>query len=87
MSDQGEPSIIESGTTKRNMQGPGAYVIAIATQKGGVAKTTTAASLGGAFVQFGWKVLLIDLDAQANLTLALGKDPFRLHGTITDVLF
>ena len=65
----------------------GAYVIAIATQKGGVAKTTTAASLGGAFVQFGLKVLLIDLDAQANLTLALGKDPFKVHGTIIDVLF
>jgi chromosome partitioning protein len=87
VSDQDEISHIENRTLEQSFDGLGAYVIAIATQKGGVAKTTTAASLGGSFVQLGCKVLLIDLDAQANLTLALGKDPFRLHGTITDVLF
>ena len=62
-------------------------VIAIANQKGGVAKTTTVVSLGGALATHGKEVLLIDLDAQANLTLALGKDPSRLRGAITDVLF
>jgi chromosome partitioning protein len=62
-------------------------VIAIANQKGGVAKTTTVVSLGGALANHGKEVLLIDLDAQANLTLALGKDPSRLRGAITDVLF
>ncbi len=62
-------------------------VIAIANQKGGVAKTTTVVSLGGALASHGKEVLLIDLDAQANLTLALGKDPLRLRGAITDVLF
>jgi chromosome partitioning protein len=62
-------------------------VIAIANQKGGVAKTTTVVSLGGALASLGKEVLLIDLDAQANLTLALGKDPARLRGAITDVLF
>ena len=50
-------------------------IIAAANQKGGVAKTTTVVSLGGALTQLGSEVLLIDLDAQANLTLALGKDP------------
>ena len=49
--------------------------IAVANEKGGVAKTTTAASLGAALAETGKKVLLIDLDAQANLTLALGFDP------------
>jgi chromosome partitioning protein len=85
--DQEADSPVETSPFEQKAERLGAYVIAIATQKGGVAKTTTAASLGGAFVQLGWKVLLIDLDAQANLTLALGKDPFRVHGTITDVLF
>ena len=62
-------------------------IIAVANQKGGVAKTTTVVSLGGALTQLGSEVLLIDLDAQANLTLALGKDPNRVRGSITDVLF
>jgi cellulose biosynthesis protein BcsQ len=65
----------------------GVFVIAIANQKGGVAKTTTVVSLGGALVNQGKEVLLIDLDAQANLTLALGKEPSSLHGVISDVFF
>lgn len=63
------------------------YVIAVANQKGGVAKTTTVVSLGGALVEYDMEVLLIDLDSQANLTLALGKDPNRVRGAITEVLF
>jgi chromosome partitioning protein len=63
------------------------YVIAIANQKGGVAKTTSVVSLGGALVWNDKEVLLVDLDAQSNLTLALGKDPTRVRGSITDVLF
>jgi len=63
------------------------YVIAIANQKGGVAKTTSVASLGGALVWNDKEVLLVDLDAQSNLTIALGKDPNRIRGTVTDVLF
>lgn len=63
------------------------YVIAMANQKGGVAKTTSVVSLGGALVRHQKEVLLVDLDAQANLTLALGKDPTRVRGTVSDVLF
>ncbi len=63
------------------------FVIAIANQKGGVAKTTTVASLGGALVQLEQEVLVIDLDSQANLTIALGKDPGRVRGSVTDVFF
>lgn len=62
-------------------------IIAIANQKGGVAKTTTVVSLGGALAGKDQEVLLVDLDAQANLTLALGKDPNRIRGAITEVLF
>lgn len=50
-------------------------VISIANEKGGVAKTTTTLSLGGALVEAGCRVLVIDLDPQANLSLALGVQP------------
>lgn len=47
-----------------------AYIITIANEKGGVSKTTSTISLGAALVESGSKVLLVDLDSQANLTLA-----------------
>lgn len=53
----------------------GARVLAIANQKGGVAKTTTAVTLASAFVERGQRVLLIDLDAQACASFSLGIDP------------
>jgi chromosome partitioning protein len=51
-----------------------AYTIAISNEKGGVAKTTTTMSLGAALAETGKRVLLIDLDPQANLTLAAGLE-------------
>ena len=51
------------------------YIIAVSNEKGGVAKTTTTLSLGGALAEAGHKVLVMDLDPQANLTLALGVEP------------
>jgi chromosome partitioning protein len=62
------------------------YVIAVANEKGGVAKTTTALSLGAAMVELHKKALLMDLDPQANLTLSLGLKPNDLNGTVSDVL-
>lgn len=50
-------------------------IIAISNEKGGVAKTTTTLSLGAALAELGNRVLLMDLDPQANLTLALGLEP------------
>jgi chromosome partitioning protein len=63
------------------------YFIAVANQKGGVAKTTTVLSLGGALLQMNKEVLLVDLDAQADLTLALGVNPAKVRHSIADVLF
>lgn len=62
------------------------YKIAVANQKGGVAKTTTTLSLGAAFTENEFNVLLIDLDPQANLTLALGFNPTVLEEAMGDVL-
>ena len=60
--------------------------LAVANQKGGVAKTTTVAALGAAFAERGRRVLLVDLDAQACLTFSLGLDPEEVDAGIHDVL-
>ena len=58
--------------------------IALITQKGGVGKTTTTVNLGAALAASGLRVLMIDLDPQAHLTLSLGLDPDELDLTIYD---
>lgn len=61
-------------------------VIAIANQKGGVAKTTTTHNLGVALAAAGKTVLMIDLDSQASLTICVGLEPLEVQRTIVDVL-
>lgn len=61
-------------------------VLAVANQKGGVAKTTTVASLGAAMTEQGRRVLLVDLDPQGCLTFSLGQDPDKLAVSIHEVL-
>jgi chromosome partitioning protein len=61
-------------------------IVAVANQKGGVAKTTSVASLGAAFAELGKRVLLVDLDAQACLTFSLGVDPEEVQVSINEVL-
>ncbi|MDX6235415.1 MAG: chromosome partitioning protein [Kribbellaceae bacterium] len=60
--------------------------LAVANQKGGVAKTTTVASLGVALSELGQRVLLVDLDPQACLTFSLGYDPEDLETSMHHVL-
>lgn len=60
--------------------------IALVNQKGGVAKTTSVASLGAALHEAGQRVLLVDLDPQGSLTFSLGVDPEDLVETIAEVL-
>ena len=61
-------------------------IVAVANQKGGVAKTTTVASLGTALSEQGRKALLVDLDAQSCLTFSLGIDPELVELSVHDVL-
>ncbi len=59
---------------------------AVANQKGGVAKTTSVASIGAALAELGHSVLLVDLDPQACLTFSLGIDPEDLELSVHHVL-
>jgi chromosome partitioning protein len=58
----------------------------VANQKGGVAKTTTVASLAAALSGLGRKVLVVDLDPQGCLTFSLGHNPDRLESSVHEVL-
>ncbi len=72
-----EPAVPGGATTR---------VIALANQKGGVAKTTTTLNLGVAFGEMGFRVLLVDLDPQGNLTMSQGLNPDTIDRSMFDVL-
>lgn len=63
-----------------------AAILAFANQKGGVAKTTSVASVGAALAEQGKRVLLVDLDPQASLTFSLGIDPDAVEVSVHEVV-
>lgn len=63
-----------------------AHIIAVANQKGGVAKTTSTYNIGVSLARKGKSTLIIDLDSQASLTISAGLEPFDYEKTIVTVL-
>lgn len=61
-------------------------VIALANQKGGVGKTTTAVNLGACLAELGYRTLIVDLDPQGNASTGLGIDPRSIESSMYDVL-
>jgi len=61
-------------------------VLAVANQKGGVGKTTTAVNLGAALAELGYRTLVVDLDPQGNATTGLGINARALETSVYDVL-
>ncbi len=70
----------------RKKQSRPCRIIAVANQKGGVGKTTTTVNLSAALAELGQRVLVVDLDPQANATTGLGIDPFAGGVSTYDVL-
>ena len=61
-------------------------IVSVANQKGGVAKTTTAVNLGAALAMRGHRILVVDIDPQANATTGLGLDHRAMESSSYDVL-
>ncbi|MCP4537014.1 MAG: ParA family protein [Chloroflexi bacterium] len=62
------------------------HIVAISNNKGGVAKTTTCISLGACLAELGHRTLIVDMDPQADLTLAAGLDADELEWSLADLL-
>ena len=73
-----------SGRAARPLELP--RVLAIANQKGGVGKTTTAVNLGAALAEAGFRLLVVDLDPQGNATTGLGLNPRDVTSSLYDVI-
>ena len=82
----GVGELIAVAGRRRQVSGVSSMIIALANNKGGTGKTTTAVNLGAALAEKEKRVLLVDIDPQGNLSVNLGVDIDKLERTIYDVL-
>jgi chromosome partitioning protein len=81
-----EAPAAEAEPARPSLARPLPRVLAVANQKGGVGKTTTAVNLGAALAELGYRVLVVDLDPQGNATTGLGVNPRNLENSVYDVI-
>jgi chromosome partitioning protein len=81
-----DPESLPSGTSDEAATFELPRVIAIANQKGGVGKTTTAVNLGAALAELDFRVLVVDLDPQGNASTGLGINPRDVETSVYDAL-